>query len=174
MRKTIRIFINAVTTLVVGGVIILMILLVGVKGLGLQIFTVLSGSMEPTYHTGSVIYVKTVDVDALQAGDPITYYLDNDTIVTHRIVEIVTENETQKRLFRTKGDANNLEDGRLLESSEVIGKPIFSIPYLGFLVNYIQTPPGKYCAISGVLILILLVILPDLIFQEKEKGECTK
>ena len=40
---------------------VLALLLVGVRLFGMQVFTVLSGSMEPTYQTGSLIYVKDVD-----------------------------------------------------------------------------------------------------------------
>ena len=51
---------NAITTIIVVLVVILALLLVGVRIVGLQVFTVLSGSMEPTYHTGALIYVKKV------------------------------------------------------------------------------------------------------------------
>ena len=59
---------NAVSTALVVLVVILALLLVGARLVGLQVFTVLSGSMEPTYHTGSLIYVKKVDPLTVQAG----------------------------------------------------------------------------------------------------------
>ena len=49
---------NMITTVLVALVVILAILLVGVRVIGLTPYVVLSGSMEPTYHTGSLIYVK--------------------------------------------------------------------------------------------------------------------
>ena len=52
---------NGITTVIVILVVILAILLAGVRLFGLQVFTVLSGSMEPTYHVGSLIYVKKTD-----------------------------------------------------------------------------------------------------------------
>ena len=52
---------NAITTVLVALVVVLAILLVGVRVVGLTPYVVLSGSMEPTYHTGSLIYVKKVD-----------------------------------------------------------------------------------------------------------------
>ena len=58
--------------------VILAVALVGVRLVGLQVFTVLSGSMEPTYHVGSLIYVKDVDYKELEAGDVITFMLDED------------------------------------------------------------------------------------------------
>ena len=50
----------------------------------------------------------------------------------------------------------------------VIGKPVFSIPYLGYLSHYIQNPPGMYVAIAGGALLILLVFLPD-VFADGDK-----
>ncbi|HOF93910.1 MAG TPA: S26 family signal peptidase, partial [Clostridia bacterium] len=56
-KKILRVF-NALTTLLVAAAALLAILLVGVRAVGLTPFAVLSGSMEPSYHVGSLIYVK--------------------------------------------------------------------------------------------------------------------
>ena len=48
---------NAITTALVVAVVLLALMLAGPRVIGMQVFTVLSGSMEPTYHTGSLIYV---------------------------------------------------------------------------------------------------------------------
>ncbi len=161
---------NAVTTLLVTAVVILALLLVGVRLIGMQVFTVLSGSMEPTYHTGALLYVKDVDYTELKEGDVITFMLDEDTVATHRIVGVVPdENDPTVIRYRTKGDANDAEDGSLVHYRNVIGTPVFSIPKLGFVANYIQNPPGSYIAISGGAVLLLLVFLPDLFAEEKPK-----
>ena len=142
--------------------------------IGLNVYSVLSGSMEPTYHVGSLIYVKDVDTDELKAGDVITYMLDEDTIVTHRIVDVIPD-ETDPSIirFQTKGDANDSVDGSLVHYKNVIGTPVFSIPKLGYLANYIQKPPGRYIAISAGAIILLLVFLPDL-FSDDDKSEKKK
>ena len=146
--------------------------LVGVRLLGFKVFTVLSGSMEPTYHTGSVIYVKPVDYRDLKVGDPISFMLDEKTVATHRIVEIVPDEEDPSTLrYRTKGDANEAEDGGLVHYKNIIGKPVFTIPLLGFFVNYIQNPPGTYIAVAGGAVLLLLLFLPELlsaVFSDEE------
>ena len=161
---------NCMTTVLVTAVAILALLLVGARLIGLQVFTVLSGSMEPTYHVGSLIYVKKVDAAKLEAGDVITFLLDEDTVATHRIVEVVPdETDLSVIRFRTKGDANNAEDGSLVHYKNVIGTPIFSIPKLGYVAHYIQNPPGTYVALSAGAILLLLVFLPDLFSDEKKK-----
>ena len=133
---------NAVSTALVVLVVILALLLVGARLVGLQVFTVLSGSMEPTYHTGSLIYVKKVDPLTVQAGEVITFMLDEDTVATHRVVEVVPDEEDASVVrFRTKGDANDSEDGGLVHSNNLLGTPVFTIPYLGYVANYIQ--PGR-------------------------------
>lgn len=173
MGKTAKKIWNVITSIVVALVVILAVALVGVRLVGLQVFTVLSGSMEPTYHTGSLIYVKKVDTNTIEPGQVITFMLDENTVATHRVVGVVPdEDEPSVLRFRTKGDANESEDGSLVHYKNVIGTPVFTIPKLGFVANYIQHPPGMYIAISAGAILMLLVFLPDIFSSDdKEKKE---
>lgn len=155
---------NILSNLLIVCVVVLAVLLAGLRLFGFEVFTVLSGSMEPVYHTGSVIYVRKADYHNLQAGDVITFMLGEDRIATHRIVEVVyDEEDTEVIRFRTKGDANETEDGGLVHCKNVIGVPVMTIPYLGYFVNYIQNPPGSYAAVSVGAFLILLMLLPELI-----------
>ncbi|MBE7058556.1 MAG: signal peptidase I [Ruminococcaceae bacterium] len=169
MSKTVKKIWNLVTTVLVAIVVVLVLLLVGARVVGLQVFSVLSGSMEPNYSVGSLIYVKDVDPFELKKGDVITFMMDEDTVATHRVVEIVPdENDSGVIRFKTKGDANKTEDGSLVHYKNVIGTPVFEIPKLGYVANYIQNPPGMYIAISAGAVLLLLVFLPDL-FGKEEK-----
>ncbi len=150
------------------------VLLVGVRLFGLQVYTVLSGSMEPTYHTGSLIYVKPIETADIQAGTPITFMLDENTVATHRVVEVVPDEDDPSTVrFRTKGDANEDVDGALVHYKNVIGTPVFTIPMLGYVASYIQNPPGKYIAISACAILLVLVFLPD-VFASDDKEAAQK
>ena len=170
MNKTVKRIWNWFTTVLVAVVVILALLLLGARLIGLQVFTVLSGSMEPTYHVGSLIYVKDVDPFELESGDVITFMLDEDTVATHRIVEVVPdESDSAVVRFKTKGDANEAEDGSLVHYKNVIGSPVFTIPKLGYVANYIQNPPGTYIAISAGAFLLLLVFLPDLFGSDDEE-----
>lgn len=170
MKKTIFKVWNILTSVIVGIAIILAVLLVGVRLIGLQPLQVLSGSMEPTYHVGSLIYVRSVDYTELEAGDVITFMLDEDTLATHRIVEVVPDEEDPSVLrYRTKGDNNDAEDGGLVHYKNVVGTPVFSIPQLGYFLNYIQNPPGMYIAISAGAVLLLLVFIPDLFSDDEKK-----
>lgn len=166
---------NTISNILVALVVILALLLVGARIVGLQVFTVLSGSMEPTYHTGSLIYVKKTDPYTIKEGQPITFMLDENTVATHRVVGIVPDEEDPTVIrFRTKGDANQAEDGSLVHYKNVIGTPIFSIPYLGYVANYIQHPPGMYIAISVGAVLLLLVFIPDIFADGDDKNESNK
>lgn len=178
--KALKIVWNGFTTLLVALVVILAILLVGVRVVGLTPYVVLSGSMEPTYHTGSLIYVKKVDPFTLEPGTAITFMMDEDTIATHRVVGVVPDEEDPSVVrFRTKGDANEAEDGTLVHYKNVIGTPAFSIPYLGYVSDYITNPPGMYIGFTGLALLILLLFAPDLLRAadradkkaETEKGD---
>lgn len=172
MRKTIKKIWDWFTGILVALAVLLAVALVGVRLIGLDVFTVLSGSMEPTYHTGSVIYVKDVDYRKLESGDVITFMLNEDTVATHRIVEVVPDEEDPTVLrYRTKGDANDAEDGSLVHYKNVIGTPVFTIPCLGYVASYIQKPPGMYVAISAGAVLIMLTFLPDLFAKEEPKEE---
>lgn len=168
-KKVVKVW-NIVTSVLVAAVVILALLLVGVRIMGLQVFAVLSGSMEPAYHTGSLIYVKEVDPFQIEPGQAITFMLDEDTIATHRVVAVVPDEEDASIIrFRTKGDANNSEDGSLVHFKNVVGTPVYTIPYLGYVANYIQKPPGLYMAISAGAVLLLLVFLPDIFEDDKSK-----
>jgi len=171
MGKAVKNIWNIVTSIIVALAVLLAIALVGVRLIGFQVFTVLSGSMEPTYHVGSLIYVKDVDYTELEAGDVITFMLDEDTVATHRIVEVVPdETDSSVLRFKTKGDANAAEDGSLVHYKNVIGTPVFTIPKLGYVANYIQNPPGMYVAISAGAVLLLLIFLPDLFSKDEKEG----
>ena len=161
---------NTICGILIGILLILAVLLAGVRLVGLRPLTVLSGSMEPTYHVGSLIYVKSVDYQTLKAGDVITFMLDEDTLATHRIVEVVPDEEDPATLrYRTKGDANEFEDGSLVHYKNVVGTPVFTIPELGYIANYIQNPPGTYVALSAGAVLLLLMFIPDLLAPEEPK-----
>ena len=175
MNRSLKKIWNVISSILVALVVILALLLVGARVVGLQVFTVLSGSMEPTYHTGSLIYVKKVDPYTIKEGQPITFMLDENTVATHRVVGIVPDEEDPTVIrFRTKGDANEAEDGSLVHYKNVIGTPIFSIPYLGYVADYIQHPPGMYIAISAGAVLLLLVFIPDIFADDKEQEKKKK
>lgn len=203
MKTLVKIW-NVFTTLLVVFMMLMAVLLVGVRLVGLTPFTVLSGSMEPAYHVGSLIYVKETDPAKIEVGDPITYVVNEDLLVsTHRVVEIDVFHTAQKPVldeneqpvldedgdpmyeevpleepsyyFTTKGDANESIDGTPVYYKNVLGVPVFSLPYLGYLSSWLQTRQGMIMGISIALVIIILTFLPDLLKlvdePEKKKEE---
>jgi len=157
---------NIISTALVILIVLCAVFLMGSRLIGYQVFTVISGSMEPVYSVGDLLYVKDVDVNSIQVGDPITFVLNEDLVVaTHRVVRIDAANEH----FYTKGDANETEDSAPVHFKNVIGVPQFSIPYLGYVSDFIQNPPGTYITIGVGILLILLVFLPDMLGKKKEE-----
>ena len=174
MSETFKRIWNWISGVLVLIVVLLAIALVGVRLIGLKPFVVLSGSMRPTYEVGSLIYVKSVDYKDLKVGDPITYMISKDTVATHRIIEVLVDEEDPNVLrYFTQGDANEQPDGTSVHYKNIIGKPVFTIPYLGYVSHYIQNPPGMYVAIAAGAVLILLVFLPD-IFADDDKEKKKK
>lgn len=159
---------NVVSTVLVVLMVLCAVFLMGSRVMGYQVYTVISGSMEPTYSVGDLLYVKGVDPDSIKVGDPITFVLNEDLVVaTHRVVRV----DLEKRHFYTKGDANDTEDAAPVHFNNVIGVPEFSIPKLGYVSDFIQNPPGMYITIGAGVILILAVFLPDLIAGKKKEEE---
>ncbi len=155
---------NILTNAAVGVVAVFALTLAGLRVFGFKTFTVMSGSMEPFFKTGSLIYVSSVDPKTLRGGDVITYLVNDKTVATHRIVEVIEEtddNGETVRRFRTKGDANEAADAKLVHEKNVVGKFALSLPFLGYLASYIQRPPGIYVAIIVGMLLLMAVFLPD-------------
>ena len=150
-------------------VLALLTLLLVLPGLlGIHPLLVQSGSMEPEYPVGSMIYVKSTEGASLAEGDVATFYLpDEETLVTHRIIRV----DEEKEEIYTKGDANELEDGASTPFSMIVGTPILCIPNLGYLAGYLSSAAGKV----GIILLVSLVCLLSwmegaLIQEQKEAG----
>lgn len=160
MPKTILKIWNALTTLLVIAAVLLAVLLAGVRVVGLTPFAVLSGSMEPAYHVGSLIYVQKTEPVNIQVGDPITFVLNEELqVATHRVIKI----DAQNQYFYTKGDANNAPDAMPVHFENLLGKPVFTIPQLGYVSSFLNTRSGTILAITATAVILILVFVPDLL-----------
>ena len=190
--KFIRKLCDLLGTLLVTVMILLAVLLVGVRLIGLTPYAVLSGSMEPTYHVGSLIYVQDIDPAEVTVGTPLTFVVNEDLLLaTHRVVDIEVRNTKEEAVldeagnptydehgnmvtqtipldepayyFTTKGDANEDIDGSQVYYKNIVGTPKFSIPYLGYLSSWLQTKKGMIMGASIALVLLILTFIPDLL-----------
>jgi signal peptidase len=123
--------------------------------MGFESFVVYSGSMEPAIKTGDIAVVGPVKADQLKVGDVITYRTaaNPDVVVTHRLVEVQTD-AAGHLTFQTKGDANEIQDLVQVDQGALLGRVVYALPRLGYLVDFSKRTEGKllFIALPGVLL----------------------
>lgn len=143
---------------------------------GFSAFTVLTSSMEDEIPKGSIVITRYVDPNLLKTGDTITYMADEQTTITHQIIDINESFEdTGQRAFQTKGTMNDQPDEKLVPAGNVVGKVIFHNLTLGKIATFIRKnwPLLLFFIIIGfVLEKVLKKILSD--GQEEKTGLSAK
>lgn len=153
---------NGLLNAVIVIVVILAIALAGVRIAGMTPFAVLSGSMEPAYPVGSLVYVMKTECSELREGDVITFAISEEMTATHRIIEVIRdENDPEVLRFRTKGDSNPYPDTEPVDHRNVVGRAVFRISYLGYVSDFVSNPPGIYFTVAGIALLLMLTYLAD-------------
>lgn len=144
-------------SIVLGLIILFTIILPVIQG-SLHFLIVLSGSMSPSINAGDVVVTQEQPSSNIITGNIITFQEsgNQDKLITHRVVNISKKNNTL--FFQTKGDANQDTDQRLVSENELVGKVIFTIPYLGYLPNFVKSPIG----------FLLLIIIPGVLLITSE------
>lgn len=150
-------------------VVLVLVVLIGFlpQLFGFKPYTVISGSMEPKYLVGSLIYVRRVPSEEIDVGDPVTFTMGGKTI-THQVIEADRAADT----FITKGIANQNTTEGPIPYSDIIGKASdFSIPYAGYAFTFLSSLTGKILLLCAVGVLILLVLLEKIFLggNKKEK-----
>ena len=102
---------------------------------GIKSYVIISGSMQPELNIGDIVIVKKVE--DLQEGDIISFR-QGQSVITHRINKIMDENG--EIVYQTKGDNNNVEDADILTEDNIIGEVKFSIPKIGYIMNFLSKP----------------------------------
>ncbi len=121
---------------------------------GYKPFIVLSGSMETEIHKGDLIVTKKVDPETLKVDDVIAFRDAEETVTTHRIIDIVEkEGETY---FITKGDNNNTQDDNLVSYSDVEGIYVFRIAGVGSMMNSLAQPTTIIILVLGITIIFAI------------------
>ena len=131
-----------------------------------------SGSMAPAIKMGSVVVAKPAE--NYQIGDVITFgpYTRTQAPTTHRIYDIkVTDGNP---VYITKGDANNAPDQREITKRDIVGKVLFSIPYLGYAVDFAKRPLGFSLIIIVPAALIIIDEIKNIYGEIKKKKPKTE
>ena len=152
MNKLSKILQIGITAFIVIIGLFLLITLFPIQG-NYQIKVVLSGSMEPGIHTGSVVVIKPEK--QYKIGDVVTFGKDTRKNIptTHRIVS--SRAVEGVLLFTTKGDANNSPDTTEIRMSDIHGKVVFDVPYMGYVINFVKKPIGMFIVIILPAIFII-------------------
>ena len=158
---------NVFSTFAIAVLLVLVVAFAGVRLAGLTPYAVLSGSMEPLYPVGSLIYVQETDPATIQPGDSVTFERDNGVVATHQAYEV----DSAARQIRTQGIANINTDGSVMHDAEpvsfssVIGVPVACVPLLGYVNAFVTSPAGTFIVVAGAVVAIALSV-----FAGRSKG----
>jgi len=145
------------------------------KGLGLltntesPIVVVLSGSMEPAFYRGDLLFLTNPQNERYVNGDITVYKVPGaDIPIVHRVLEthdvpvskkkgvVAAVPLATKQLLLTKGDNNNIDDIELyqgleyLERKHIVGKVRGFLPYVGYVTIAMNDfPQLKYALLGG-------------------------
>lgn len=136
-RRVVRVL----SWLVVVGVTALVVAAVIVPRLaGATPYTVLTGSMTPSYPPGTLVVVKPVDIAEVRTGDVVTFQLESGrrSVATHRVVGIGWTGVGEK-VLTTQGDANESADAAPVRDVQLRGEVWYSLPWVGRL-NVLMSP----------------------------------
>lgn len=163
--KVVKFLLSSLIHVTAGAVLTAVATLIIVTSMGYRPYVVLSGSMEPEIKTGSVCLIDTRhDYNALEVGDIIAF-ANGRISVTHRIYEFRNE------LIRTKGDANDSPDQYFIGEENYLGCYVGSVPWAGYAVAWFQTKRGIILTVAAGAMLMLLDLLVDKVWCDKNKQE---
>ncbi|MBY0155869.1 signal peptidase I [Cytobacillus oceanisediminis] len=164
MKKALKMISNIITAVLFINLILMAILVVSSKAsggepqaFGYQLKTVLSGSMEPTFQTGSVIAVKPLSSEerkSLKKDDVITFQASEEKLITHRVIGVSSSGDHV--MYETKGDNNKTADMEPVLSENVRAVYTgFTIPYVGYFIDFAQSKEGSAILLIGPGLLLL-------------------
>ncbi|KZO94687.1 putative signal peptidase [Calocera viscosa TUFC12733] len=141
------------------------------KALGLvcntesPIVVVLSGSMEPAFKRGDLLFLTNFPNEKFEVGDITVYKLPHQGIpIVHRVIEAHDDSTVLDQFLLTKGDNNPEDDKSLygsrmkgLKRSNVIGRVKGFLPYVGYVTIVLNDfPQLKYALLGGLGLLALI------------------
>ncbi|TFK31160.1 hypothetical protein BDQ12DRAFT_640326 [Crucibulum laeve] len=149
------------------------------KGLGLitnsesPIVVVLSGSMEPAFYRGDLLFLTNPAHERYHTGDITVYKIPGaDIPIVHRVLETHDTRRKNRstnissvadQLLLTKGDNNYVDDIELyqglewLERRHIVGKVRGFLPYVGYVTIAMNDfPQLKYALLGGLGLLALI------------------
>ena len=134
---------------------------------------VLTDSMYPVIHSGDLIICRTAEPETVAVGDVIAFFDpagSGTSIVTHRVTEVTTEDGGLA--FRTKGDANNVEDLALVPAENLVAVYRSRIPGAGNIAMFMQTTAGLIvCVVLPFVLLVGYDMLRRRMYDRKKQDD---
>jgi signal peptidase I len=113
-----------------------------------------SGSMSPDVPTGSLGFSRSTAGADVKVGDVVTVTTKTGTKVTHRVVTATYHGSTVT--LQLKGDANKTPDADLYQVGSA-PRLLFSVPKVGYVVNWLSRAPGSYVLALYVALMLVVV-----------------
>ncbi len=131
-------------------------------------YIVLTASMSPALQPGDAVVVRGVSGTQIQVGDVITFQprTGGDVPVTHRVAEVLVLSDGS-RAFVTKGDANEDADAGAVTPDQVVGKVVLTLPYLGHVVAFVNSPVGFGVLVVLPIGLLILTEVGDVVLESR-------
>ncbi|MDN6518557.1 MAG: hypothetical protein L0K72_10595, partial [Enterococcus sp.] len=124
------------------------------KLLNVTPYVVSDDKMVPEYHKGGLVFVKDV-MDPIHVGDTITYYENQGkSIKTRRVLAVDHKIDG----YFVKGDSAVKAEMGMVHERNLIGRPHFYLPYIGFLADAKIMNILKCCLFVGAILMTLSTI----------------
>ena len=129
------------------------------------IVVVLSGSMEPAFYRGDLLFLSKFDEDPIRVGEILVFKVEGrDIPIVHRVIALHEDERTGKLKFLTKGDNNHVDDRSLyargqmwLRPKDVVGRARAFVPHIGIVTILMNDYPQLKYLLLAVLGLFVLV-----------------
>lgn len=135
-----------------------MVLSIALPAVDREFYVVTGSSMEPSVPIGAVVIVQRANIHDIATGDVITFRGANNTVITHRVTDVVASAPPE---FVTKGDASVATDPFAVTALSVIGNVEFVVPGAGALLVMMRSTPGALVTLGILGSLALTVWFMD-------------
>lgn len=133
---------------------------------GYKTFFIQTGSMGNEIPKGSLVFVKKIPFEEIAVNDVLTFQNNEGTdYFTHRVIKIDDAN----KMLQTKGDANPDPDPEETSAYFVVGRVDFSIPKIGYAVQFLNSTAGKI--ITACVYIAWLAIEIEVIIMKRKASQ---
>lgn len=140
--------------------------LIVVTGSESPIVVVLSGSMEPAFFRGDLLFLTNFQEEPVRVGEIVVFKVEGrDIPIVHRVLKLHEKGDNNGTVkFLTKGDNNSVDDrglyapGQLwLSNKDIVGRARGFLPYVGMVTIYMNEYPKLKYAVLACLGFYVLV-----------------